>query len=62
MRWIIKRAYSGQKWKNKVDCMSDEQVMAIYFRFERNGVDKAPVKKKVKAPQQLTLEGWNGFV
>lgn len=33
MRDYIGDAYSGYKWKDKVENMSDRQVMAIYFRM-----------------------------
>ena len=35
MRNIVRTAYPGDKWKNKVNNMSDNQVMAIYFRMCR---------------------------
>lgn len=34
MRAILKKKYGGAwKWVNKVNAMSDNQVMAIYFRM-----------------------------
>lgn len=35
MRDFVRTAYPGDKWKAKVDNMSDNQVMAIYFRMCR---------------------------
>lgn len=35
MRDTVRTAYPGDKWKAKVDKMSDNQVMAIYFRMCR---------------------------
>ena len=35
MRDIVRTAYPGDKWKAKVGNMSDNQVMAIYFRMCR---------------------------
>jgi hypothetical protein len=40
MRNIVRTAYPGDKWKARVDNMSDNQVMAIYFRMCREP-DKA---------------------
>lgn len=33
MRQAIKNAYSGKNWAQKVINMSDEQVIAVYFRL-----------------------------
>lgn len=33
MRSKVKEAYQGDKWKQKVSKMSDNQVLAIYRRF-----------------------------
>lgn len=33
----IKKAYSSESWSYKVDRMSDQQVIAIYFRFKNQG-------------------------
>lgn len=36
-REIVRDAYKSDKWKKKVDCMSDRQVYAIFFSMsERN--------------------------
>lgn len=36
-REIVRDAYKGDKWKKRVDCMSDRQVYAIFFSIcERN--------------------------
>ena len=37
MRECVRRAYPGPRWAARVRGMSDNQVMAIYFRFEREG-------------------------
>jgi len=35
---LIKRAYPNSKtWPSKVDKMSEGQVLAIFFRFKRQG-------------------------
>lgn len=33
MRSAIRNAYSGQRWSDRVDKMSDQQVIAVYFRL-----------------------------
>lgn len=37
MRAAISKAYDGQNWKDKVTHMSDDQVLAVYYRFLNNG-------------------------
>ena len=37
MRHDISKVYSGVKWKRKVENMSDNQVIAVYYKFERSG-------------------------
>lgn len=37
MRYDISKIYPGVKWKRKVDKMSDNQVIAVYYNFERSG-------------------------
>lgn len=42
MRIILKRQYKGAyKWVNKVNKMSDSQVIAVYLRMQRSGQLKA---------------------
>lgn len=33
----VRAAYDGPKWKAKVDKMSDRQIIALYFRFMKEG-------------------------
>lgn len=40
VRVIVSNAYPGDAWKKKVKNMTDQQVMAIYFRLQRTGVVK----------------------
>lgn len=36
-RQLVKDAYNGSpKWAAKVDKMTDEQVIAVYFRLKQN--------------------------
>ena len=40
MRWALKNCTkyrNSYKWQNKVDKMSDNQVIAVYFRFKNSG-------------------------
>lgn len=36
-RETVKGAYSGDKWKQKVDSMPDDQVTAVYIRLKGQG-------------------------
>lgn len=36
-RNVVKGAYKGDKWKQKVDNMTEEQVVAIYIRLKAQG-------------------------
>jgi hypothetical protein len=36
-REALKGAYPGKKWADKVDDMSDDQVIALYLRFKGQG-------------------------
>lgn len=40
MRDFVAAGYSGDKWKNKVNRMSDDQVTAIYFSMQRRNETK----------------------
>ena len=35
MRDFVAAGYRGDKWKNKVDRMSDQQITAIYYSMQR---------------------------
>ena len=37
MRSALAEVYSGASWKDRVQCMSEEQVLATYKRMEREG-------------------------
>lgn len=36
MRDAILKVYDGQKWKDKVARMSDNQIIAVYYKFLNN--------------------------
>lgn len=37
MRTKVKHAYAGDKWAHKVKKMSQEQIVAIYYRLLKAG-------------------------
>lgn len=37
MRDKVTKVYPGDKWKNQVKHMTDDQILAIYIKFLRNG-------------------------
>lgn len=37
MRELVSSVYAGQKWKDRVKYMSDDQVIAIYWQFVKKG-------------------------
>lgn len=58
MRYAIAGAYPGNRWKEKVSYMPENQVIAIYNHFVRDGVfEKQRVGKRPSDPdcRQLTL-------
>lgn len=58
MRTAIKSAYPGIKWESKVNAMPDNQVVAIYNHFIRDGVfNKIRTPGKASDPNfhQMTL-------
>ena len=47
MRREIARVYKGKDWDKKVDNMSDNQVIAMYYKFRAGGkFDKKPESRK----------------
>lgn len=61
MRYAIAGAYPGDRWKNKCQMMPDNQVIAIFNHFLRDGVfNKNRVGKKKEDPnfRQLSLEDY----
>jgi hypothetical protein len=37
MRELVADVYKGESWQKKVDKMSDEQIIAIYYKFLKQG-------------------------
>lgn len=37
MREKVKEAYNGDRWKRKVQYMSDDQIIAIFYRLKSKG-------------------------
>lgn len=58
MRAAITAVYPGNKWRMRVDRMSDNQVIAIFHSFSRNGLFEHPkTGKKEEDPnfRQMSL-------
>jgi hypothetical protein len=60
MRNAISDAYDGERWKAKVACMYEDQVIAIYFNFLERGVFNKPKNQPVtmdspQIVQQLSI-------
>lgn len=47
MYQVVRDMYDGDKWRNKVNHMSDKQIMAIYFSQEER--DKARMSKRKRS-------------
>lgn len=61
MRCAITGAYPGKRWAEKVSHMPENQVIAIYNHFLRDGVfNKTRVGKRPSDPnfRQFTLEDY----
>ena len=66
MRIRLTKAYPGPKWKDKVRDMSDNQVIAVYYKFEKSGklnekqkkhsVKKEQINKKVSRHELELME------
>ena len=46
MRDRIAKVYPGEKWKRKVANMYDDQVIAVYYKFAREGRFNPDYKKE----------------
>lgn len=52
MRSVISRVYDTSSWRAKVEHMSDDQVIAIYYSFAEKGkLEKARPKSKPRYVQ-----------
>ena len=48
MRAAIASVYSGEKWKQKVRDMPEDQVIAVYYSFLENGrFDSKPKSREI---------------
>ncbi len=54
IRGVVKGLYPGEIWKNRVDRMKDDQVIAIWLHYLRHGV-KPPEPKTDEPESQLRL-------
>ena len=62
MRRMISKVYDSPKWREKVRCMYDNQVIAIFYAFlERGRFDKKDAKmKQTYAQNSMEETGKNG--
>lgn len=59
MREQISKVYPSPKWKDKVKHMSDNQVIAIYYKFAKSGkLDEKPKKNTYKKEQKKRVSGY----
>jgi hypothetical protein len=49
IRGIVSGMYDGPKWKERVLKMDEDQLIAIYLRFQRDG--SKPPEPKTSEPQ-----------
>ena len=49
MRKEIAKVYPGEAWQRKVDLMLDDQVIAIFYKFERDGKFLEYLRRKAEA-------------
>lgn len=58
LRLAIASAYPGKRWKEKCETMPDNQVVAIYNHFVRDGVFnkiRTPKRKEDPDYHQMTI-------
>ena len=60
MRSQLVGVYPGEQWRNRVACMPDRQVIAIYKRMKQKGeLRKHKEKKPYEKAEQITI--WELF-
>lgn len=60
MRYAIAGAYPGNRWKERVSYMPENQVIAIYNHFIKDGVfEKQRVGKRPSDPDNRQLTLWD---
>lgn len=53
MKCAIRKVYNTNSWRRKVDAMYDDQVIAIYCKFQEEGkLDKVLRNERPKPPEQ----------
>ena len=67
MRAAIAEVYTGNKWKRKVEKMHDDQIIAVYYKFLKNGKfeqhePEIRDKKKMREPRKEvpSFDSWHG--
>lgn len=63
MRAAIAEVYSGPRWKRKVANMFDDQVVAVYYKFQREGRFNPNFKppEKTRRPKLTEIKGDRDF-
>ena len=59
MRDFIARVYGGS-WKERVQDMPDNQVMAIYFSFQEQGRSEPKPRRRNEKPRKKGREKYRG--
>lgn len=60
MREKIAKAYDGPRWKERVACMPDNQVIAIFYSFKKKGLfDSISYMKKEIKPEPVQITIWD---
>ena len=55
MRSQLVSVYPGERWRNRVACMPDRQVIAIYKKLKEKGELHKHNKKAYEKVEQLTI-------
>lgn len=59
MRSQLVSVYPGERWRNRVACMPDRQVIAIYKRMKQKGELRKHERKSFEKAEQITI--WELF-
>lgn len=67
MRAAIVEVYTSNKWRRKVEKMHDDQIIAVYYKFLRNGKfeqrkPKIHNKNEMREPHKEvpSFDSWHG--
>ena len=62
MRYVLSQAYPGPGWKKKVSNMSDEQVVAVYYRIVNGKPALSRKSAKTTTPTEVFKNVTNALV